>query len=305
MATKKRTVSFYQLSIQKIIGNHSKYCDSTEVKKHFDVLYSQMTSLSTEHRAKKVKRNTQDYVVEIIENGERYVYFKIGRATPTNTIGIRTQSQLEWEDIKLQDGKSLETYTYAMIDFETCIISFIGTVGAPNVNIIETFFKNKNPDVVASVASIIGDDVLDVLRKKDIITKTLIKVAVPSDEILRDIGVPRSEYDQLLGVKEVKKTFLLKGSRNKHMFTNESNLRSFIDTLFKKWGGDLETVKVSAKDSNHDESTQEYDLLDYKVTKSVSLNADGNHDNLLEDMFKDALKTTYIDTRGDLVKYIR
>ena len=71
MATKKRTVSFYQLSIQKIIGNHSKYCDSTEVKNHFDVLYSQMTSLSTGHRAKKVKRNTQDYVVEIIENGER------------------------------------------------------------------------------------------------------------------------------------------------------------------------------------------------------------------------------------------
>ena len=189
MATKKRKVYFYRLNLihQKDIDRNTiKEAPLTnlEIEKKFQNIYDKKTSiLSSGRRAISVTTLSGDYVVEILSFSNHRALIKIGQQNPANTVALRDTSTLETEDVPMRKTQMLELFTFALIDFETCIVSYIGINGAPKISAIRNLFDNNlaAENTYATLAIILSQKALENLFKKKIISKVTLTIAVPED----------------------------------------------------------------------------------------------------------------------------
>lgn len=312
MATNKRKVSFYRLSLEKqtYIPEQNtmqmKILRNNEIEDCFRKIYSnKMIELANGNKAVDVDTSNSSYVIEIIEYTEHVVFAKIGQQNRANTVALRDRHTLESESVPMTATQLLELYTFCLIDFETGIVSYIGINGAPRISAIRELFNKFlyiEEKINAKLAAIMTNDILQTLVRKRIISKISLTVAVPSDEILSNtIGLSANDFDTLRNIKTRTATYKIVANRNKNIFESSSNLAELIASVRNKFGNNLKGLSVNAKDSN--ESSQSYDLLHYYFTKTVNLGGE-NHSTLSEDDFKIALKDTYSVNKDELLRYI-
>lgn len=191
MATKKRKVYFYRLNLihhRDIDKNTVKeiHLTNVEIEKKFQYIYDKKTSiLSSGKRAISVNTLSGEYVVEILSFSNHRAIIKIGQQNPANTVALRDTSTLETEDVPMSKTQMLELFTFALIDFETCIVSYIGINGAPKIAAIRNLFDNNlsTENTYATLAVILSRNALETLFKKKIISKVTLTIAVPEDII--------------------------------------------------------------------------------------------------------------------------
>lgn len=310
MAANKRKVSFYRLSLEKQISeseqNKMKVIElkDDEIEKHFQKLYeNKMVNLENGNKAIDIDTAYSRYVVEIVEYKEHEVFAKIGQQNHANTVALRDKNTLESASVPMTSTQLLELYTFCLIDFKNGIVSYIGINGAPRISAIKELFNKflNEENIYAKLAAITTDDILKILVKKGIISKISLTVAVPSDEILSKMGLPVNDFDSLRNVKTSTASYNLVASRNKTLFQNSGHLAELFDNFKNKFGRNLKSIVVHAKDSN--ETSQLYDLLHYCFTKTVTLSGD-NQSSFAEDSFKIALKDTYESNKDELLRYI-
>ena len=75
-----------------------------------------------------------------------------------------------------------------------------------------------------------------------------------------------------------------------------------IEAIRSKYGDNIEALSASAKDDN--EKSEEYDLLQYNFTKTVTFERD-DIETLAPGDFKNILVTTYSANKTDLLRYSR
>lgn len=316
MAGKKRKVSFYKISLERF--NFIKETNNVKVDvlsndelfQYFKKLHdNKMKSLTNNHRATTVSTASGDYVIEIIEfdNDNRYSYIKIGRQNPSNTVALRDTETLETEVVPMSKSQLLELFTYCLIDFKTGIISYIGVNGAPRISVIKSLFDDcfyEDENIEAKLASIMTDDILKTLTRKDIISKLTLTVSIPDDKILSEkIGLNMNDFDSLQNVKTRTVSYKLVASRNKNIFSSSGNLAKFIASITSKLGDNVLRLTANAKDYN--ENSQVYDLLHYNFTKTVVLEGINDNATANEQLFKDALLDTYRTNKNELLRYCK
>ena len=311
MAGTKRKVSFYKLSLEKstLIKERNtvqvEVLSNEKLLQYFRKLYDEKTTqLRNSNKAINVSTSAGDYVVEIVEFDDKHTYMKIGRQNPSDTVALRDTQTLETEIVPMRESQLLELFTYCLLDFETGIISYIGINGAPRISAIRSLFDNcfyKEENVVAKLAAIMTDDILQTLVHKSIISKLTLTVAIPDDSILSDtLGLNESAFDSLRNVKTRTASYKLVATRNKNIFESSSKLAELIATIKERFGDRVQGLTANAKDAH--ESSQAYDLLHYSFTKTVVLNTK-NTAELNEQQFKDALHDTYTTYKDELLRY--
>lgn len=311
MSGTKRKVSFYRISLEKVteIKEENKTrieeLPNSELLLHFRKLYDIKTqSLGNGNKAITVNASTGKFVVEIVEFDDNHAFMKIGRQNPSDTVALRDIRTLETEIVPMRETQLLELFTYCLLDFETGIISYIGINGAPRISAIKSMFYNcfyKEESIYANLAAIMTNDILQTLMQKSIISKLVLTVSVPDDKILSDqMGINEHDFDLLQNVKTRTVSFKMVASRNKNIFKSSSKLAELIASIKGKYGDSLTGLKANAK--NYDENTQEYDLLHYSFTKTVSLNTTDNAP-LNEKLLKDALSEAYRTNKDELLRY--
>ena len=286
---KKRKISFYRLLLEKYNisedGNTvtPEKLAASETETKFDILCkTKSVSLSNGNKAFYVSGTYSDYVVEVIERYEHFAFVKIGQQNSSNLVALRDSKTLETENVPMTETQLLELFTFALIDFETSIISYIGINGAPKITAIKLLFNNnllKEENIHTELSAIVTNDVIKVLSKKSKITKLSVSVEIPSDTIL----------SEKLGV-------------NEHLFKNNSSIGIWLSNLQQKYGENILRLKANAK--NEDESSQEYDLLESYFTKTVIV-GDGDSSFLTAEDFKSVLLNTYKGNKEDLLLYSR
>ena len=313
MATLKRKVSFYKLSLEKSTlikeTNSIKIEQLTNVDlvKYFAKIYNQKaTKLTNGNRAITVETSSGNYVIEIVEFDKEISFMKIGRQNPSDTVALRDIETLETELVPMSESQLLELFTYCLIDFETGIVSYIGINGAPKISAIRSLFYNcfyTDENVEAKLAAIMTNDILQTLVHKKIISKLTLTVAVPDDKILSDtIGLDENSFDALQNIKTRTASYKLVASRNKNIFASSGKLAEAVASIKGKFGDKLLGLSANAK--NHGENSQVYDLLHYNFTKTVILDSE-DKGAFTEEIFKNSLKETYKKYKGELVRYSR
>lgn len=311
MTNQKRKVSFYLLTLEKhrYIEERNataiSLLDNNEVEMSFQKVYSEMKCLSNGHRAIEVETTNNNYVVEVIEYKDHIAFVRIGQQNYANTAALRDRMTLESEDVPMKDTQLLELYTFCLIDFTTCIISYIGINGAPKLSAVKFLFNNilKDDNISAKLASILTNDIIKTLVNKNIISQITVTVAVPDDSILSEIvGLDENSFDDLRNVKTRTATYKIVAPRNKNIFASSGKLATFFNALKVKHGDSLQSIRVNAKNSK--ESSQTYDLLEYNFTKTIVL-GDRPYYQLSDNDFKDILNETYRTNKDELLVYIK
>lgn len=312
MASKTRKVSFYRLSLEKRVSvpdqktDQVRQLNNTDIEAFFQKLYAEkMHKLRDGHRAIDLSVSSSEYVIEIISFADHRAFIKIGQQNPANTVALRDRTTLETENVPMTESQLLELYTFCLIDFETGIVSYIGINGAPRISAIRALFEQaarEGENVTVHLAAIMTKDILDVLVRKHIISKISVTVAIPEDQILSDMGLDRSSFDDIRNIRTRTATYKIVGRRNKNIFSSSGKLAELIASIKMKYGDNLKGLSANARDE--DEKSQAYDLLQYNFTKTVIL---GNADSTLLtlDDFRKALVQTYDTYKEELLRYSR
>ncbi len=303
----KRKVSFYHLSLvqnKSEQNNQEKFLTTQEFKDCFLSILENMTELSNKSKAISLKTATGEYVVEVIECSDDIAFFKIGQQNSSKSVGLRDVNTLESAKVPMSPTQLLELFTYCIIDLNTQIISYIGMNGVPRISVIKEFFNGDTAGsgyIHARISAITTNEVLNLLVNKKTIGKISVQIAIPSDESLRNLGIPFSDFDALSGVKSKTITLDIKSSRGKSLFSNKKQIGELITSVIDKHGNNLKKIKASAKDDG--DAMQEYDLVRYCFTKTVPLE-ESDVGLMTPDDFKELLINTYMSCKRELLANI-
>ena len=303
----QRKVSFYRLSLTRVIQDNKKkeqLLTNEQVRQKFETIYNNATSLSNDTKAVTVMVGTNHYVIEIMSYKEKCAFLKIGQQNPSSTVALRDRKTLESERVPMTETQLLELFTYALIDFDTCIVSYIGINGAPRISAIRGLFDNyykEAESTYSTLAAIMTHDILKTLTKKKTISKLSVTVAVPNDKLLSDVISNEDDFHALQNVKNSTATYKITAPRNRTLFKKSSQLAEFIATLKAQYGDKLCKLKANAKDDN--EKSECYDLLQYNFTRTVTLGS--NKEALTYQDYQNALEATYTSHKDDLIRYCR
>lgn len=309
MGITQRKVSFYRLSLEKHVllptnVTQIQTLSNEEIEEKFNEIYTNnFISLPNGTKAVKIDTGNSEYVVEVIDYDNKRVFIKIGQENDSNTVALRNYITLETEDVPMSAEQLLELYTFCLIDFETCIVSYIGINGAPKLSAIKCLFNTfflETEKIHSDMASIVTDNVIEILAKKHRISKMSLTVAIPTDKVLSDIGTDENTFYELGEFKTKTATYNLVAKRNKNIFESNSKLADVVEKLKEKFGDKIVDLTVNAKDL--DENSQTYDLMQYNFTKTVLLNTESTKNLKIED-FKEALNSTYNTNKDELLLY--
>lgn len=306
MSRCKRKVSFYRLIMEQRVNGTMHVLSNADCEGFFNKIVTEnMLKLENGNKAINISTGSGEYVLEVIHYDAHIVFAKIGQQNTADTVALRDHTTLETEDVPMRASQSLELYTYFLLDFETCVLSYISISGAPRISAIRGMFNKQfeAEGIESRLASILTDDVMATLSRKHVISTIEVTVAVPNDQILSDaMGMQLDDFDSLRNVKARTATFKLTAPRNRNIFSSSSRIRELVDHIRGKFGGDVLKMSVRAKDEG--ESTQTYDLIQYCFTKTVPLGREGAP-SLDESDFRIALERTYSTNKADLMRYIR
>lgn len=310
MAGKNRKISFYLLVLEKKVpiqgSRQTRFVPLTknEIEEHFKDIYdNKMQLLSNGNKAITVTLSNGSDVVEVLEFSNHSAFIKVGQQNPSNTVALRNQDTLETEAVPMSENQLLELFTYCFVDFATGIISYISISGAPRVSTIRAMFDHYflyTENVTTKLAAIMTDDIAAKLSRKHTISKLEIEVAVPSNQILSELGVNPASYDALRNVRTRTATYEVIGHRNKNMFEDEGTFLTLIGDLKSTLGENLLKLRANAKDEN--EPSQSYDLLQYSYTKTVNFERE-NIETIGADEFKNILTEIYTESKDELLRY--
>lgn len=309
MGITQRKVSFYRLSLEKHVLlptniTQIQTLSNEEIEEKFNEIYTnKFISLPNGTKAVKIDTGNSEYVVEVIDYDNKRAFIKIGQENEANTVALRNYITLETEDVPMSAEQLLELYTFCLIDFETCIVSYIGINGAPKLSAVKCLFNTfllETEKIHSDLASIVTDNVIEILAKKHRISKMSLTVAIPTDKVLSDIGTDENTFYELGEFKTKTATYNLVAKRNKNIFESNNKLADVVEKLKDKFGDKIIDLSVNAKDL--DENSQTYDLMQYNFTKTVLLNTESTKNLKIED-FKEALNSTYNTNKDELLLY--
>lgn len=310
MRKRTRKISFYCISLEQ--QEYIKKRNTTRItvvsksksEELFNEVYNKMNVLKNEHRARNVRTSSNDYVIETYEYDNHILVAKIGQQNTADTVALRDSKTLESEGVAMSANQLLELYTFFMIDFETGILSYIGLNGAPKLSAIKQLFDDvlSEKSISTRLSVIMTDDILEILTKKETISKITLSVAIPDDRILSEVvGLSKKDFDLLGNLRTKTVTYKLVANKNKNILKSSYALGTFVDGIKNRFGDSIEHININAK--NRDEDTQTYDLMQYNFTKKVSISRKASR--FSESDLIEILKNTYTTNKHDLLRYIK
>lgn len=307
MTNKKATVNFFYFSFDKDIpdANGTTHTAKTlsydESKSYFNSICQGFKTIQENHKAKKLQNEN---VLEIISFNGDLLFAKIGHQNPSNTLALRDKETLSSSPLNVADTKSIETFTYFLMDFSTNILAYLTLFNAPKVSALREFFcsNQHQGSVYFNTSVIFEENILKKIMTKDIISKVELKVAIPSDDVLENsLGISRNDYASINDLHSQTATFHISAKRNRKLFGDSNAIKKLFNNAHEKYN---EIFKFSVSARNEDEKATEYDLISSKYTKSVDLGVQ-NVRQLDEEGFREILINTYNNSKQELNKLTR
>ena len=200
----------------------------------------------------------------------------------------------------MDNGETIETYTYLFVDFENCIMSFLMLSGAPSRVVFEKYLNSIDQTITFDCTPITTNNILEKIINKSILGTIQYSYCNPKENVLKDIpGVTDTVLDSL-NINKSTISVSLAPPRNKSLTRRVAELLRLKDDLEQLHNNDLKKISINARDE--DETMVTYNLLDYKFNSYVSIQM---INTLTENDFKKIIIKAYNKQKNDLCNYIR
>ncbi|MFJ7681643.1 hypothetical protein [Peribacillus butanolivorans] len=249
-----------------------------------------------------IKSDDAQYTFEIINSDDRYIFGKIGRYKDMISFQLRDRETLESSKISKTNTQDLEVFTYLLIDRSNYLISYLKEQSAPSISVLSSLIDNvygSTQSLFGEVSSIMIEDAIPILKKKDTIGSISYKVAVPSTEKINidTLGLSEKDFEMLQNQKSVQFEVKLVAERNKSAIEDPNKLEQFLKKIMNK----TQKIKVSAKDT--DEYMQTYNIVGSIITKREKFEFDKDSTNIESEIEK-KLKKTYENNKEEIQEYV-
>lgn len=236
MAIKK--AYYYKVTL----SNHTNNDISSECKNIFHDIINKFKDDSKGFRPIILSKGTMavggilDRVtMDVIWNDEYYLFARISKSKDNNINIIRNIKTNEIKKVLNPDEtpyKTLEVYTYFLLDYSNGILSYVEGHQAPKVYELKKFIDNNKNNVVMNIENIASNEtVRALLTPGSIVNRINYEFRVPKAEILLGLGLPKELIDTLTDTDLNNAKLTIKNEPYKNLSEDTNIIRRLIDAI--------------------------------------------------------------------------
>ena len=221
-------------------------------------------------------QNSEPMMLDIIENTDEYLFAKLNRKRPNNSMQKRNYNTYETSDVLQPDeigNNGVEWFTYCILGYSHGILSIVNSKGAPNEGALARVFSLHNSRFSFETEAIPNQNLINelVAGQNPEINRVQIDIAQPDAQILQGLfGFNDAQVLQEVGrntsslVFEVKPNF-------RGTLSNDPNVISRMIDALRQNRARYNSVVLSGK-SDTGMRQRQYDLYEeyFKYPISVS-----------------------------------
>lgn len=219
------------------------------------------------------RENELHYVADIFAYTDEYLFMRISNQKPAGGYLYRdyiTKKPAGVLEGVSEEKEGIEVYTYALLDYETGILSIVNQQSAPNYKIINYIFGKYNTNYYLDFKAVPNPDGIDRIYHavEPRISQIEIEVPVPSAEILEQMfGWSTAEILDIQG-NELKATMKLSAVNRRLITDDENETRGLIDCIKSKIA-EYNKARVRAKAVGI--KTQDYSFFDENFSYPIEI----------------------------------
>ena len=189
MSTKpvKKRINFYQVQARKVNDDERLNLPKSEIKICLESMFAKLKFNTNGYAYKQFQMGFNNYIIELIKSEDSMLFARIGKQTNESTIGKRDIATGNLLNIDLQDGESIESYTYLHLDLSNMILSYLVLSGTPSRTSFSYFLNEAIEEIDFECVPITTEDVLKRLATKSIFGTIEYSYCNPKESVTYDV----------------------------------------------------------------------------------------------------------------------
>jgi len=307
----EKSAYFYEV---KLYDSNDREMDIKELKVLYDEIFKKHCINDSMELDKSIDNKVN---MDIIFNRTDFLFCKFGKEKDNTTLQVRDNETRRTDlAIPLKDSgkKTLEVYTYFLLDYKAGIISIIRGQSAPTKNMINNIFSVYNDKYRTELLPVYSIDTYKKLyKKRSKLSKFSITLTRPNEQIVKAIvgdSIGRKEMSKYLAEGKRKVTLELSASEGKKYITDDyveipDLIQPIVDSLTmntelcfrgSSGGNKVQDYSVGKKEMKYNTSINTYKVED---RKRIYFNQEE-----INDEFYEALKESYRITKNDIMNIL-
>lgn len=219
------------------------------------------------------RENELHYIADIFEYKTNFLFMRISKQKPSGGFIYRDyetnvpESLLDGEN---ENKEGIEIYTYALLDYETGILSIVNQQGAPNHKVINYLFAKYNVSYSLKFFPIANKKGIERIyqAQEPCISQIEVEVPVPSAEVLEKLFLWTDKDVLNMQGKKLKAVMRVSGVDKKIITDDTEETKRVIDSMLNSLSS-YKKAKIRAKAKTM--KTQDYNFFDDNFTYEVHI----------------------------------
>lgn len=209
---------------------------------------------------------TEPVLMDVLENTDTYLFARLSRKRPNNSIQKRNYKTRQTTDVLAPDeidNNGIECFTYCILGYTHGVLSVVKSKGAPGPEAFSMLFAMHKREYSADTYGIPNHDlVMELISgKSPQVNRISIDMARPSAELLEGMfGFKDTELITAMSRKTASLVVDVKPDFRGYLIDDPSLISKLIDVLRKKQP-QYNTIRISGKKDGKGPQ-REYDLYE-------------------------------------------
>lgn len=208
--------------------------------------------------------------LDIIRNNEHWLFARISKSRDYKQSLIRNGQTQEISEVLSPDEiayKTLETYTYLLLDYTEGVLSYVEGQQAAKITEIKKIF-DQNDQFRIEIQNIAStDNIRALLTEGSTIARINYDFRIPNPEILSGLGLSNHLIDVLSDTDITNATIILKNEPRKNIVHDSSVIRRLITSL--RPGNNNQKATVVGKVPGTNQQEYGFELKNYSMTIDI------------------------------------
>lgn len=307
----KKNVYFYELII-----NHNQSGKSIPVDDYRTILSDIISKESINGSIELTYEQTEPVLMDVLENTNEYLFARLSRKRPNNSIQKRNYKTRKTMDVLAPDeigNNGIECFTYCVLGYTHGVLSIAKSKGAPGAEAFSMLFAMHRREYSAETYGIPNRDlVMELISgKAPQVNRVSIDVARPSAELLEGMfGFKDTELIAAMSRKTASLVIDVKPDFRGYLIDDPSLISKLIDVLRLNQAR-YNTIRISGKKDGHGPQ-REYDLyeeyfkypIDIKEYKTEGGRKIEVSKSIIQRDYKDKMTKVYDQYKSMLLAFV-
>ncbi|NMF04361.1 hypothetical protein ACUH7Y_24860 [Clostridium beijerinckii] len=210
--------------------------------------------------------------LDIISNDRQYIFARVSKSKDNKENLIRNMATNEITEVLQPDElgfKTLETYTYFLLDYTIGVLSYIEGQKAASINEIKKIF-GENDQYEMSIENIASTETIRaLLTEGSTISKIYYDFRIPNPEILNGLGLPPRAVLALGDTAVTNARLIIKNDPRKDLTKDINVVRRLIESLRPDDNGDDAKATVIGKTPGTTQQEYGFELKNYSTPVDI------------------------------------